>query len=1195
MPVLPASASSPQHQPQPRTTVDPASISHVVNVLTEACHKLQNVPTTKDAEATFQEFARNPDALQLSKLVLESTSFPSLQFYVANILKDAALREYSVHPKDYMLSIRDFLVNYCLSISQRDPSNTFAINKIVHAAVVITKRAWLDLTGDERSSFLAQTIQLRSGNAYQRFIGLRLISQLLEEFSNDSTAVGLSWDFHHRCRKTFEETELRQLFEVDLAWLHEFVVDPALLHVDGELQNAKMCATILLHILSWEFTSFRTTFAGSFSSKLNQSGSGNGGGGGGESSEQLPEGMGKFPATWDKFIVRPEVIDLLFRLHQILVEDDDSGITMRCLQQLACIKGPVFHNDGAERAFASHLLGRMTEMIASFNTTATFDADTDDGDELTGIATVVKRAVSNFLLSTLGPLPSFIPFLTEVCKLTINCLKNSKVSDDVVDSDISDDGAIMEDSWTADAADILMDAWSVVAFPVLEAEMKAQELQYAGATAAATNTTFDLAQFFSFLESVGPAIFQTYVDSKLISIEHTASLLDRSEQDEVASLVDDDPSGGGMDDRVVYEDQLLYLSVMGRLNPHPACALLTAKLGERFQKLKVVIQIGGSAEQRQMLFEQIHWLVLMAGFLLADEGVGEKPVVHRSFVKMSMAAAQANGGAEDYTVALPTLVFNVLAYMTAEDESPLLEVLSPLLLKTLLWFSERWSRTYLFAYDTDPSTELSPTLIKSFSKSGGDKVLHFLVESCARNFSLWSFDHSVLSAVIDLLSGLASVPSVRSRLLRSDRFREIVHYFLRTLQCLPSNVHSTMVELVASISTQGVEPGVEEVVFKGLLASLGAQLHSVIDRQDFATKYQESEIKLQIINTLEMFHGLAAAADYRNATLIFSSVAPYLSIFSRLFGFYSSHFDVNFYILAVYLAVAKILEFDGLDPQSRQILSESLISVLKMYTDANQGMKTRPGQIDDDLFKDLSLILEILGCLVEHGSKEKDLVDVIFYGVNTVLPMFPRVCSDYLKLTGQLLDRFPEKLPTLPPPLVAALVDSIRFGIQQPIQDVQRVCFDSVAAVVRFCIRAQAAANSSANGGAGTDGAQQPQLETLLAHLDGVLRLLLDLLLFEELDAGFVDAAGEAVFSLIVLRHPTFVALVRHLIAAQPDPLRTQRLHAAFDALDAVASHAAARVTAAAGAAVLDNASLRAFQEGLVAFLMDVRGFLRVK
>ena len=58
----------------------------------------------------------------------------------------------------------------------------------------------------------------------------------------------------------------------------------------------------------------------------------------------------------------------------------------------------------------------------------------------------------------------------------------------------------------------------------------------------------------------------------------------------------------------------------------------------------------------------------------------------------------------DLVIQLPHLIFNILSFLTVEPGSQVIFVISPLLVETLLWFVDHWSKTYLFAKLGDSGT-----------------------------------------------------------------------------------------------------------------------------------------------------------------------------------------------------------------------------------------------------------------------------------------------------------------------------------------------------------------------------------------------------------------------------------------------------------------------------------------------------------
>lgn len=109
----------------------------------------------------------------------------------------------------------------------------------------------------------------------------------------------------------------------------------------------------------------------------------------------------------------------------------------------------------------------------------------------------------------------------------------------------------------------------------------------------------------------------------------------------------------------------------------------------------------------------------------------------------------------------------------------------------------------------------------------------------------------------------------------------------------------------------------------------------------------------------------------------------------------------------------------------------------------------------------------------------------------------PELCQQYIKLISNLIEFFPDKLSGLPSELLNNLMASLEFGISHDIVD---VCILALQAVAPLALWAHH---------------QHGQCEFIKPALDKFLGQLLQVLLFGSLDASAVDAASEALLSLI--------------------------------------------------------------------------------
>ncbi|KAJ3191916.1 Exportin-4 [Irineochytrium annulatum] len=279
----------------------------------------------------------------------------------------------------------------------------------------------------------------------------------------------------------------------------------------------------------------------------------------------------------------------------------------------------------------------------------------------------------------------------------------------------------------------------------------------------------------------GPQIFQAYVEIRLSLAEAEIS------------LDEDDIRDGELKDQKLYEDQLIYMGILGRLDPAATLSMLHSCLSDRFERLKEMFHRDPHAEMAadeacrvQLIHEHLHWLVLIAAHVLADSGDGEVPVVPTSLMNLSLAS----GDGHDLVVLLPTLILSIFSAVTVDPgNQSLFDLCSPLLSETLISFIERWSKTYLLIRETDYKT-VSPSLIRAFSLTGNGKAsLEFILDMLYKSFIMWDSNGDVLEAIIDVLNVVSARTVEGCRVVESARFQDLVTYFLKEINRLPAVTH----------------------------------------------------------------------------------------------------------------------------------------------------------------------------------------------------------------------------------------------------------------------------------------------------------------------------------------------------------------------------------------------------------------------
>ncbi len=108
-------------------------------------------------------------------------------------------------------------------------------------------------------------------------------------------------------------------------------------------------------------------------------------------------------------------------------------------------------------------------------------------------------------------------------------------------------------------------------------------------------------------------------------------------------------------------------------------------------------------------------------------------------------------------------------------------------------------------------------------------------------------------------------------------------------------------------------------------------------------------------------------------------------------------------------------------------------------------------------------------------------------------------------------------------------------------------------------------------------------------YLDTLLTQLLDLLLLQEFDPYLFDEASHALYWLTFLRYDTYATWVHQLIENQEMAQLKERL------VDSVQELNAAIQQFNASQAKPSRFFIQEFKQSLMRFLVNVRGFLRVK
>jgi len=213
---------------------------------------------------------------------------------------------------------------------------------------------------------------------------------------------------------------------------------------------------------------------------------------------------------------------------------------------------------------------------------------------------MIRQLLSFHSIQTICAVPDRFDFLNQVALLTIHTLNESaKVPE--------------ESESLMGAFDELLVTWVKL---VQDSQAAISDHNSPSLVADATN----LLQFF---HSISYRIVAKYIDTRL----------------ELAKLnALDDEESDGFQDWETYGDQLISIAALARLDPHRTLLRLQTLLHERIEALQRFLsttQDGSHPDYVVFLYEHLHWLIVITGYVFADNNVGETALVPETLNELS--------------------------------------------------------------------------------------------------------------------------------------------------------------------------------------------------------------------------------------------------------------------------------------------------------------------------------------------------------------------------------------------------------------------------------------------------------------------------------------------------------------------------------------------------------------------------------
>uniref|UniRef100_A0A3B3TI72 Exportin-4 n=1 Tax=Poecilia latipinna TaxID=48699 RepID=A0A3B3TI72_9TELE len=878
--------------------------------------------------------------------------------------------------------------------------------------------------------------------------------------------------------------------------------------------------------------------------------------------------------SWREALLDTRVMDLFFSIHRKIREDSDMAQdSLQCLAQLASMHGPIFPDESAQVSYLAHLVEGLLSMINGIEI---------EDSEAVGISNIISNLITMFPRSILTALPSelFTSFINCLTLLTCS-FGRSAALEEVLDKD---DMVYME------AYDKLLESWLTLV----------QDEEH-----------FPRGCF------VQPAIqvFNSYIQCHLAAPDGTRNLsvngISSHEEEEINELQEDD--------RELFSDQLSSIGTLGRVAADHCIPLLTSLLEDRVNRLHGQLQRTqqhlmastdlGSVDRKVLddLYEDIHWLILVSGYLLADDPQGETPMIPSEVMEFSIKhSTEVDINTTLQILGSPGEKASSIPGCNRTDS-----VIRVRRVHCRALMDEHAQRGAAAACVLPPrrppaspqrfpaaSPQISIPLSTAFGADteGAQWIVGYLLEKVINNLSVWSSETELANDTVELLVTLVEKRERANIVVQCEGWWSLAKQFASRsppLHLLSSSVQRSLMKALVLGGFANMDSDTKQQYWAEVLHPLQQRFLNLINQENFAQISQEEAVKREIVATLEALCGIAEATQIDNVASLFSFLMDFLSSCIGLMEVYSNTPETINLIIEVFVEVAH-KQICYLGETKSMKLYEACLTLLQVYSKNNQSRKRSDATAEEDQYQDLLLIMELLTNLLskefidfsdndevfrnqEQGtpasSRTVSAADVVLYGVNIVLPLmsqdllkFPSLCNQYYKLITFICEIFPEKIPQLPEDLFKSLMFSLELGMTSMSSEVSQLCLEALSPLAEQCAK------------------NQEKDSPLFIATRHFLKLVFDMLVLQKHNTEMTVAAGEALYTLVCLHQAEYSELVETLLSSQRDAVIYQRLADAFN-----------KLTASSTPPTMDRKQKVAFLKSLEEFVANVGGLLCVK